>query len=446
MNSSVTYVLITQRRAPNGKAMRAMRNVMNSASRLVLNCVGSVIPARVPHKESLAIDNPFSLFVRLRFFLVVTLLSSAVHAQQFTLRQIAGGLSMPVAITHANDSRIFITLQRGQIVIYNGSGILPTPFLDIQPLVACCGERGLLSVAFHPQYRDNGFLFVYYIDRNTDVTIARYKVSASDPNRADPNSAQILLTINHRQFGNHDGGQLQFGPDGYLYAGTGDGGGAGDPLANGQNVNSLLAKMLRIDVDSASPYAIPPSNPFANRSDARNEIWAYGLRNPWRFSFDRQTGDLWIADVGQNSWEEIDLQPATSIGGENYGWNRMEGKHCFNPSSNCNDGTLTLPILEYDHSGSKCSVTGGYRYRGARFPRLQGLYIYGDYCTGTISAAMQSGSGWTTSSLIAAAFPISTFGEDASGEIYVANYGGGVIYQILDNAPASPKRRSVAKH
>jgi len=160
----------------------------------------------------------------------------------------------------------------------------------------------------------------------------------------------------------------------------------------------------------------------------------------------RLNARVWIADVGQNSWEEIDLQPATSIGGENYGWNRMEGKHCFNPSSNCNDGTLTLPILEYDHSGSKCSLTGGYRYRGARFPRLQGLYIYGDYCTGTISAAMQSGSDWTTSSLIAAAFPISTFGEDASGEIYVANYGGGVIYQIVDNAPASPKRRSVAKH
>ena len=382
----------------------------------------------------------------LRLFLVLNLLAAAVHAQQFAIRQIASGLSMPVAITHANDARVFITLQRGQIVIYDGTRMLATPFLDIQNLVTCCDERGLLSVAFHPQYRDNGLFFVYYIDRNTDVTIARYRVSSADANRADPNSAQILLTISHRDFGNHDGGQLQFGPDGYLYAGTGDGGGAGDPLDNGQNLNSLLAKLIRIDVDSASLYAIPASNPFVNRSDARGEIWAYGLRNPWRFSFDRETGDLWIADVGQNSWEEIDLQPATSIGGENYGWHLMEGKHCFRPGTNCNDGTLTLPILEYDHSGSRCSLTGGYRYRGARFPRMQGLYIYGDYCTGTISAATLQGTTWTTKSLIATSFPISTFGEDFAGEIYVANYGGGVIYEIVDNAPAPSKRRSVAEH
>jgi len=386
--------------------------------------------------------------MRPRLLFVLTLLSTTAQAQQFALRQIASGLSMPVAITHSNDSRIFITLQRGQIVIYDGSSILPAPFLDIQPLVACCDERGLLSVAFHPHYRENGFFFVYYIDRTTkDVTIARYTVSATDPNRADPNSAQILLTINHRDFGNHNGGQLQFGPDGYLYAGTGDGGGAGAPLENGQNLKSLLAKMLRIDVDSASPYAIPPSNPFANRTDdTKKEIWAYGLRNPWRFSFDRQTGDLWIADVGQNAWEEIDFQPATSTGGENDGWHLMECKHCVRPPTNCNDGTLTWPILEYDHSGNQCSLTGGYRYRGARFARLQGLYIYGDYCTGTISAAMQQGAGWTTKPLIATAFPISTFGEDASGEVYVANYGGGAIYEIVDNAPALSKRRSVAKH
>jgi hypothetical protein len=385
----------------------------------------------------------------LRLFLALTLLATAANAQQFALRQIASGLSMPVAVTHANDSRIFITLQPGQIVIYDGTRVLPTPFLDIQNLVTCCDERGLLSVAFHPNYRDNGLFFVYYIDRSSDfnVTIARYKVSASDPNRADPTSAQILLTIPHRDFGNHNGGQLQFGPDGYLYAGTGDGGSGGDPLGNGQNTNSLLAKLLRIDVDSASPYAIPPSNPFANRTDStRKEIWAYGLRNPWRFSFDRVTGDLWIADVGQDAWEEIDLQPATSIGGENYGWNRMEGMHCYPPGSSCNPSLYTLPILEYDHSGSKCSLTGGYRYRGARFPRMQGLYIYGDYCTGTISAAMLQGTTWTTKSLIATSFPISTFGEDAAGEIYVANYGVGVIYEIVDNAPAPSKRRSVAKH
>lgn len=382
----------------------------------------------------------------LRLLLAATLFATMSQAQQFALKQIASGLPMPVAITHANDSRIFITLQRGQIMIYDGAKILPAPFLDIQSLVTCCGERGLLSVAFHPHYRDNGLFFVDYVDQHTDITIARYKVSATDPNRADPSSAQVLLTINHRQFGNHNGGQLQFGPDGYLYAGTGDGGGAGDPLGNGQNLTSLLGKILRIDVDSASPYAIPPSNPFANRTDARNEIWAYGVRNPWRFSFDRDTGDLWIADVGQDAWEEIDLQAATSIGGENYGWNRMEGKHCYPPGASCDPSLYTLPILDYDHSAGKCSLTGGYRYRGSRFPRLQGLYIYGDYCTGTISAAMRQDSGWTTKPLIATAFPISTFGEDANGEIYVANYGGGVIDQIVDNEAPPSKRRSVAKH
>jgi Glucose / Sorbosone dehydrogenase len=384
--------------------------------------------------------------MRPRLFLLLSLLAATAPAQQIALRQIASGLQMPVAITHANDIRLFITQQHGQILIFDGTRVLPTPFLDISSLVTCCDERGLLSVAFHPRYRDNGFFFVYYVDRSidTNVVIARYSVSSSDPNRADPSSARILLTISHRNFGNHNGGQLQFGPDGYLYAGTGDGGGAGDTLGNGQKLTALLGKMLRIDVDSGSLYAIPPSNPFASRNDADGEIWAYGLRNPWRFSFDRVTGDLWIADVGQGAWEEVDLQPATSIGGENYGWNKMEGKHCFNASSNCNDGSLTLPIIEYDHSNSACSITGGYRYRGARFFRLQGLYIYGDYCSGGIFTATQQGTVWTTRSLIAAEFPISTFGEDASGEVYVADYTGGVIYQIVDNAPSPSKRRSAS--
>ena len=383
--------------------------------------------------------------MRIRLLCLLTFLSTAAQAQQFALRQIASGLRSPVAITHAFDSRIFITLQEGEIVIYNGTGVLPTPFLDIRTLVRSGGEQGLLSVAFHPNYRENGLFYVYYVNNNKQIVIARYRVS-SDPNRADPNSAQVLLTIDHTQFDNHDGGQLQFGPDGYLYAGTGDGGGGGDPLGNGQNLNALLGKMLRIDVDSGSPYAIPPSNPFANRSDARKEIWAYGLRNPWRFSFDRVTGDLWIADVGQDAFEEIDLQPASSIGGENYGWNRMEGKHCYRTSSCNTDNSLTLPIIEYDHSGSKCSLTGGYRYRGAKFPRMQGYYIYGDYCTGTISAAIQQGSTWTTRPLINTTFPISTFGEDFNGEVYVANYGSGAIYQIVDTDPLPPKRRVVAKH
>ncbi|HSP17421.1 MAG TPA: PQQ-dependent sugar dehydrogenase [Thermoanaerobaculia bacterium] len=375
----------------------------------------------------------------MRLAAVAFLLASTAAAQQVALEQIASGLEMPVAITNAGDSRLFFTLQRGQIVVWDGTRVLPTPFLDIRPLVFCCGEQGLLSVAFHPRYRENGFFYVYYLDRNSDINIARYSVS-SDRNRADPNSSRILLTMNHRQFGNHNGGQLQFGPDGYLYAGTGDGGGAGDPLDNGQNLSSPLAKLLRIDVDSAFPYAIPPSNPF------HNEIWAFGLRNPWRFSFDRLTGDLWIADVGQGAWEEVDFQPATSIGGENYGWHLMEGKHCFRPSTNCNNGTLTLPIAEYDHSDGSCSITGGYRYRGARFPRLQGLYIYGDYCNGGIWAVMQQGNGWTVRQLLAKKMAITTFGEDSNGELYVADYGSGTIDRIIDELPPPSKRRAAAHH
>jgi hypothetical protein len=381
---------------------------------------------------------------RMRLAAVVLLLASTAAAQQIALKPIVSGLDMPVAITHANDTRMFITLQRGQVVIFDGTQLLPTPFLDIRTLVQCCDEQGLLSVAFHPRYRDNGIFFVYYVDRSSFVTIARYHVS-SDPNRADPASAQILLRIDHTQFGNHDGGQLQFGPDGYLYIGTGDGGGAGDPLRNAQNLNALLGKLLRIDVDSGSPYGIPPSNPFVGSSSgARPEIWAYGLRNPWRFSFDRATSDLWIADVGQGAWEEVDLQPATSIGGENYGWNRMEGKHCFTPSNNCNDGTLTLPIVEYSHSGGGCSgsITGGYRYRGARFVRLYGTYIYGDYCNGGIWGVTPQGNAWNVRSLLTTRIATSTFGEDLFGEIYVADYANGVIYQIIDQLPNPPKRRA----
>jgi len=327
-------------------------------------------------------------------------------------------------------------------VIYDGAQILPTPFLDIRTLVLCCGERGLLSIAFHPRYAENGFFYVYYTDRNGDVTIARYSVS-SDPNRADSSSGTILLQIQHRTASNHNGGQLAFGPDGFLYAGTGDGGGAGDQSNNAQNLLSLLGKLLRIDVDGASPYTVPSSNPFVGRSDARGEIWAYGLRNPWRFSFDRESGDLWIADVGQNAWEEVNLQARTSIGGENYGWRRMEGTHCFNPSTNCSQPGLVLPVLEYSHAASACSVTGGHRYRGSRFPRLTGTYFYGDYCNGIITGAVQRTNGtWNPRQLLDTTFDITSFGEDVNGEIYLVDQGGR-IFQIEDLFPQ--RRRAVRR-
>jgi glucose/arabinose dehydrogenase len=250
----------------------------------------------------------------------------------------------------------------------------------------------------------------------------------------------------NQPFANHNGGQLAFGPDGYLYIGLGDGGSGGDPGNRAQDMSTLLGKMLRIDVDSGSPYGIPASNPFL--TSARPEIWALGLRNPWRYSFDRYTGNLWIADVGQGEWEEVNFQPATSTGGENYGWRLMEGSHCFAPTTNCNPaGTLVLPVIEYDHAGAACSVTGGFVYRGAQYPRLHGTYVYGDFCTGVISGAVRNAAGqMTTRTLLDTTLFISTFGEDVNGELYVADWrANGTIYRITDPNPLPAKRRSAPK-
>ncbi|MEE8621025.1 MAG: PQQ-dependent sugar dehydrogenase [Syntrophobacteria bacterium] len=349
------------------------------------------------------------------------------------------GLSSPVDITHAGDGsgRLFITLQGGRVVIFDGVQILSPPFLDINSLVSSGGERGLLGAAFHPNYVGNGFFYVSYTDTAGDSVIARYSVSL-DPNRADPTSGVILLTI-PQPFGNHNGGQLHFGPDGYLYIGIGDGGSGGDPQNNGQDLGTLLGKILRIDVDSGFPFTVPPDNPFVGVVGAREEIWSFGLRNPWRFSFDRLTGDMFIGDVGQNSWEEVDFQPANSTGGENYGWRLMEGNSCFNPAINCNNGTLTLPILVYDHSVG-CSVTGGYLYRGSKNPNLNGLYLYGDFCSGLIWGAQEDGlGGWNTTVLLDTNFSISTFGEDESGEIYFAHLSAtdGTIYQVVQSTSST---------
>jgi glucose/arabinose dehydrogenase len=376
----------------------------------------------------------------MRRLAILLLLATAARAQEITLKPIITGLDQPTSLTHAGDSRLFITLQRGQIVIWDGTRVLPSPFLDIRALVACCNERGLLGLAFDPHYAENGRFFVDYTRTNGDVVLARYNVSSSR-DVADASSGMILLTVPHSQFANHNGGQLAFGPDGYLYMGVGDGGSGGDPNNNGQNLAVLLGKILRLDVRGAS-YSVPSSNPFVARSGARGEIWAYGLRNPWRFSFDRESGDLWIADVGQNLYEEVDLQRRTSIGGENYGWRITEGLHCFNPSSNCDPNkTVTYPIIEYSHADGSCSITGGYVYRGANIAALRGSYVYGDYCTGVVSTATASGS---TTRLMSTPYDITSFGEDLSGELYLLHGGtNGSVLQFT--GPPPPARRRAAR-
>jgi glucose/arabinose dehydrogenase len=365
--------------------------------------------------------------------------SRAAAAPPITLRPVVTGVQNAIGLTHAGDSsgRLFIVSQNGRIIVFDGTRLLSQPFLDIDPLVACCGEQGLLGLAFHPQYETNGFFFVNYTDNSGDTVVARYRVSPSDPNVADPNSASVILQVD-QPFANHNGGQLQFGPDGMLYVGMGDGGSGGDPGNRAQNLNELLGKLLRIDVDHGLPYTVPADNPFVGMSGRRGEIWAYGLRNPWRFTFDRATGDLFIADVGQNQFEEINWTPASSRGGENYGWRLMEANHCFNPSSNCNDGSLTLPVLEYGRSDG-CSVTGGYRYRGGIYPSLQGVYFYGDLCTGTIWGATRGADGaWQTTELFESQLTITSFGEDEGGEVYVVGYNG-TIFRI--EGPALERRR-----
>lgn len=355
----------------------------------------------------------------------------------------ATGLRNPVELVHAGDGtgRLFVVEQRGLVRIMSGGAVASEPFLDIRSLVSCCGERGLLGLAFHPAYEENGFAYVNYTDTSGNTVVARYEVDAADRNRLDPESATTLLRV-VQPFANHNGGRLAFGRDGYLYIALGDGGSGGDPDNRAQNINDLLGKILRINVDAGDPYAIPATNPFVGRAGARGEIWAYGLRNPWKFSFDQLTGDLWTADVGQSSWEEVNFQPAASAGGENYGWRRMEGAHCFNPPTGCSDPSLTLPVAEYSRDGG-CSVTGGYVYRGRKYPALRGMYLYGDFCSGVIRAVTRTADGgFESQTLLDSGLAISSFGEDESGELYVVSYSG-TIYSLVDSTRR--RRRAVRR-
>jgi len=343
-----------------------------------------------------------------------------------------------------------VTTQTGRILIVENGTPRSQPFLDIRDRITTGGERGLLSVAFHPRYAENGFFFIDYTNLQGNTVIARYQASAGNPDQADPASERILLTI-EQPYSNHNGGELQFGPDGYLYIGMGDGGSGFDPECRAQKPDTLLGKLLRIDVDQnvATPpyYGIPASNPFRGPGAPPDEVWASGVRNPWRFSFDRATGDLWIADVGQARREEIDFQPASSRGGENYGWKVMEGTLCSSSSScpastpACDSAAFTPPVLEYDH-GPHCSVTGGYVYRGNGVAQLRGSYVFGDLCSGVLWAAARQGNGFTVRTIPGQVPQLTTFGEDRNGELYAAN-GSGQLFRFTGQAVGGGTRETV---
>lgn len=348
----------------------------------------------------------------------------------FTWAPVVTGLRQPTDLQPPMDGsgRLMVLEQPGTIRVLQGATLLPEPFLDLQDRVGARGsEQGLLGLAFHPDYAQNGFFYVNYTDQNGDTVIARFSVSPDDANRADPGSEAILLRVD-QPYGNHNGGGMVFGPDGYLYMSLGDGGSANDPQGNAQSLNTHLGKLLRVDVDGGEPYVIPADNPFAG-GGGLPEIWAYGLRNPWRFSFDRATGDLYIADVGQNQWEEINYWAAGSPAGVNYGWDFREGAHPFEGTPP--DGlTLVDPVAEYQHSAG-CSVTGGYVYRGQALPQFQGIYLYSDYCSGRVWGLLRAADGaWQSQELFRTGLNVSAFGQDEAGEIYLVDQGTGGIYRL----------------
>ena len=350
-------------------------------------------------------------------------------ARGLKLDLVAEGFRSPVYLTApAGDSRLFVVEQPGRVRVIQGGRVLARPFLDISGDVSFGGERGLLGLAFHPRYAQNGLFFLNYTDRSGDTRIERFRVGR-DPNVADVASRKLVLRV-EQPYSNHNGGHVLFGEDGMLYVGMGDGGSGGDPHGNGQDRSTLLGDLLRLDVDRGDPYAIPPDNPFAGQRGMRGEIWAWGLRNPWRFCFDAEEDLLYIADVGQNRWEEIDVVPSRR-GGLNFGWNRMEGAHCYR-APGCDQRGLTGPAVEYGHDDG-CSITGGFVYRGRAMPDLRGHYFYADYCSGWVrSFRWREGRAtdhreWELGRVGA----VTSFGLDSSGEIHVLVESGRVFRLAL---------------
>ena len=356
------------------------------------------------------------------------------------LTSIATGLSKPLLVTDARDGsgRLFVVEQTGAIRIIKAGKLLAAPFLDLSAAISGGSEQGVLGLAFHPAYRTNGRLYVSYTDRGGTSIIREYRVSGSDPDRVNGSSGRTLLRL-RQPYANHNGGNIAFGPDGDLYIGFGDGGGAGDPGNRAQNLDTLFGKLLRIDVDRRTgtlPYGIPATNPFVGRPGL-DQIWATGLRNPWRWSFDRATGDLWIGDVGQDGWEEVDRalasQGRNAGRGLNFGWKVMEASHCYAPATGCSRTGKTLPLAEYAHTGGRCSITGGFVYRGSRYPDLVGAYLFADYCSGEIWYVDRSASRETAPILaLATNSLITSFGQDQAGELYLTD-GNGSVYRLSDS-------------
>jgi glucose/arabinose dehydrogenase len=359
------------------------------------------------------------------------------------IKTVTGGLDKPVFITHAGDGsgRLFVVEQAGRIQIVR-DGVIENTFLDITDRVQSPDnnggtEEGLLSIAFPPGFGESkGYFYVYYtfpLDSDDGYNRVSRFYLGNDANNADPGSEEVIMEFEHPNHQNHNGGQLAFGPDGYLYIGTGDGGGGGDPDQNAQDPGSLLGKILRIDVESgANPYQVPSDNPFISDTDYRPEIWALGLRNPWRFSFDRQTSDMYIGDVGQQNWEEVDFQLSSSPGGEDYGWNILEGTHCY-AANTCDDSGMTPPIFEYpSHEDGQCAITGGYVYRGS-ISGLQGIYFMADYCSGRIWGLQNDGSSWLDRVLLDTNHVIPTFGEDQNGNLYFTDRSSGELLMITES-------------
>ena len=352
------------------------------------------------------------------------------------LELVADGFNQPLFVTDANDGsdRLFVVEKGGIIRIIDGDTVLEMPFLDLTGQVVADGyEQGLLGLAFAPDYAESGFFYVNYIDLTGSTVVSRFSVS-EDPNLADPQSESIVLR-QEQPYPNHNGGVMMFGPDNYLYIGFGDGGSGGDPQGNAQRLDTWLGKILRIEVDpnyiaEGETYAIPEDNPFVDEEGALPEIWAYGLRNPWRFSFDLETGDMWIGDVGQGEIEEVDYLPIDLDSGQNLGWNVMEGTACF-LGAGCDMSGFLLPVLEYTHGDGSCSITGGYVYRGEDMPDLNGTYLFADFCSGLLwGGGQDANADWVMSEPIGTGMAISSFGEDDAGNLYLTDLNGGGVYLI----------------